>query len=103
MLHNTYMETVKKESSDGGSVYLPRLPFKRYISHFLVSLKLFAKINLEAMVPQQILPFVFNFNFYSDNLVLYQTVTGTSSSGRLSSLRCLMTTLAMMIGSCCRN
>ncbi|RHN61781.1 putative protein kinase BUB family [Medicago truncatula] len=30
MLHNTYMETVKKESSDGGSVYLPRLPFKRY-------------------------------------------------------------------------
>lgn len=30
MLHNSYMEIVKKESSDGGFVYLPRLPFKRY-------------------------------------------------------------------------
>ncbi|XP_028761683.1 mitotic checkpoint serine/threonine-protein kinase BUB1 [Neltuma alba] len=30
MLHNAYMEIVKKESSDGGHVYLPRLPFKRY-------------------------------------------------------------------------
>ncbi|WJX50938.1 protein kinase, variant 2 [Trifolium repens] len=30
MLHNCYMDIVKKESSDGGSVYLPRLPFKRY-------------------------------------------------------------------------
>ncbi|PNX82913.1 checkpoint serine/threonine-protein kinase bub1-like protein, partial [Trifolium pratense] len=30
MLHNCYMEIVKKESSDGGSVYLPKLPFKRY-------------------------------------------------------------------------
>ncbi|XP_045820362.1 mitotic checkpoint serine/threonine-protein kinase BUB1 isoform X4 [Trifolium pratense] len=29
MLHNCYMEIVKKESSDGGSVYLPKLPFKR--------------------------------------------------------------------------
>ncbi|XP_027348193.1 mitotic checkpoint serine/threonine-protein kinase BUB1 [Abrus precatorius] len=30
MLHNTYMEIVKKEQSDGSYVYLPRLPFKRY-------------------------------------------------------------------------
>ncbi|KAJ1387974.1 Serine/threonine-protein kinase, active site [Sesbania bispinosa] len=30
MLHNSYMEIVKKESSDGGYEYLPRLPFKRY-------------------------------------------------------------------------
>lgn len=31
MLHGSYMEVVKKEQSDGGYVYLPRLPFKRYI------------------------------------------------------------------------
>lgn len=30
MLHGSYMEVVKKEKSDGGYVYLPRLPFKRY-------------------------------------------------------------------------
>ncbi|KAI5387817.1 hypothetical protein KIW84_073781 [Lathyrus oleraceus] len=30
MLHNSYMQIVKKESSDGGSLYHPRLPFKRY-------------------------------------------------------------------------
>ncbi|XP_047178646.1 mitotic checkpoint serine/threonine-protein kinase BUB1 isoform X1 [Vigna umbellata] len=30
MLHGSYMEVVKKEQSDGGYVYLPRLPFKRY-------------------------------------------------------------------------
>ncbi|XP_020223220.1 mitotic checkpoint serine/threonine-protein kinase BUB1 [Cajanus cajan] len=30
MLHNSYMEIVKKEQSDGSYVYLPRLPFKRY-------------------------------------------------------------------------
>jgi len=31
MLHGSYMEVVKKEQSDGGYVYLPKLPFKRYI------------------------------------------------------------------------
>ncbi|KAK7342402.1 hypothetical protein VNO80_25353 [Phaseolus coccineus] len=30
MLHGSYMEVVKKEQSDGGYLYLPRLPFKRY-------------------------------------------------------------------------
>ncbi|XP_058735217.1 mitotic checkpoint serine/threonine-protein kinase BUB1-like [Vicia villosa] len=30
MLHNSYMQIVKKESPDGGSAYHPRLPFKRY-------------------------------------------------------------------------
>ncbi|XP_061355572.1 mitotic checkpoint serine/threonine-protein kinase BUB1 [Gastrolobium bilobum] len=30
MLHNKYMDIVKKESSDRGYEYLPRLPFKRY-------------------------------------------------------------------------
>ncbi|QCD87710.1 checkpoint serine/threonine-protein kinase [Vigna unguiculata] len=30
MLHGSYMEVVKKEQSDGGYVYLPKLPFKRY-------------------------------------------------------------------------
>lgn len=36
MLHNSYMDIVKKESSDVDYVYLPRLPFKRYISCFIV-------------------------------------------------------------------
>ena len=31
MLHGSYMEVVKKEQSDGGYLYLPRRPFKRYI------------------------------------------------------------------------
>lgn len=35
MLHNSYMEIVKKESSDGGYVYLPKLPFKRYVPQYL--------------------------------------------------------------------
>ncbi|KAK7263680.1 hypothetical protein RJT34_31274 [Clitoria ternatea] len=30
MLHNNYMEVVKHEKSDGGHVYLPKQPFKRY-------------------------------------------------------------------------
>ncbi|ESW04799.1 hypothetical protein PHAVU_011G125900 [Phaseolus vulgaris] len=30
MLHGSYMEVVKKEQSDGGYLYLPRRPFKRY-------------------------------------------------------------------------
>ncbi|KAI4333945.1 hypothetical protein L6164_018693 [Bauhinia variegata] len=30
MLHNSYMEIVKKETSDGAFIYQPRLPFKRY-------------------------------------------------------------------------
>ncbi|KAL2640698.1 hypothetical protein AAZX31_06G272000 [Glycine max] len=30
MLHNCYMEVVKKEQSDGSYMYLPKLPFKRY-------------------------------------------------------------------------
>ncbi|PNX89270.1 checkpoint serine/threonine-protein kinase bub1-like protein, partial [Trifolium pratense] len=37
MLHNCYMEIVKKESSDGGTMYLPKLPFKRYVPHFIVA------------------------------------------------------------------
>lgn len=35
MLHNNYMEIVKKESSEGGYVYQPRLPFKRYVPQYL--------------------------------------------------------------------
>ncbi|KAL8100897.1 mitotic checkpoint serine/threonine-protein kinase BUB1 [Apium graveolens] len=30
MLHNSYMETEKKMSSDGSYIYLPKAPFKRY-------------------------------------------------------------------------
>lgn len=30
MLHNSYMEIEKKASSDGGYIYLPKSPFKRY-------------------------------------------------------------------------
>lgn len=29
MLHNSYMETEKKTSSDGSYIYLPKAPFKR--------------------------------------------------------------------------
>ncbi|KAJ6733993.1 MITOTIC CHECKPOINT SERINE/THREONINE-PROTEIN KINASE BUB1 [Salix koriyanagi] len=32
MLHHSYMEIVKKGTSDGGYVYLPKAPFKRYWS-----------------------------------------------------------------------
>lgn len=40
MLHSSYMEVVKKEQSDGSYMYLPKLPFKRYVPSVILYLAL---------------------------------------------------------------
>lgn len=46
MLHGSYMEIEEKASSDGGHIYLPKTPFKRYffqyclLGHFIFHAKI---------------------------------------------------------------